>query len=112
MEVTKIFNLSVRFLLELCILIILGYWGFHTQGSGLLKTLLGIGSVLTFAVVWGMFLAPKSSMHLQGLWALSLEVLIFGLTAWALYSTGKRSLAMVFGMIYLLNKILMLIWRQ
>jgi hypothetical protein len=112
MEVIKMLNLSVRFLLELCILVIIGYWGFHIQGSGLIKIMLGIGSVLTFAVVWGMFLAPKSSMRLQGPWALSLEVLIFGLTTWALYSTGKRSLAIVFGMIYLLNKILMLIWRQ
>lgn len=112
MEIIKMFNLSVRFLLELCILVIFGYWGFRTQGSGLIKALLGIGSILTFAVVWGVFLAPKSSMRLQGLWALSLEILIFGLTVWALYSTGKRSLAMIFGTIYLLNKILMVIWRQ
>jgi hypothetical protein len=112
MEIFKLLNLSVRFLLELCILVIIGYWGFHTQGSGLIKALLGIGSALTFAVVWGMFLAPKSSMRLQGLWALSLEVLILGLTTWALYSTGKRSLAMIFGTSYLLNKILMIIWRQ
>ena len=112
MEMFKIINLLVRFLLELCILFIVGYWGFHTESTGLIKTLLGIGSVLTFAVVWGVFLAPKSSMRLQGLWALSLEVLIFGLTSWVLYSTGKRSLAMIFGIIYLLNKILMVIWRQ
>jgi hypothetical protein len=112
MEIFKLLNLSVRFLLELCILVIVGYWGFHTEGTGMIKTLLGIGSVLAFAVMWGMFLAPKSSMRLQGLWALSLEVLVFGLTAWTLYSTRKRSLTMVFGAIYLLNKILMVIWRQ
>jgi hypothetical protein len=112
MELLKSINIGMRFLLELCILVIFGYWGFHTEGTGLIRTLLGIGSVLTFAVVWGIFLAPKSSMRLQGLWALSLEVLIFGLTAWALYSTGKRSLAIIFGTIYLINKILMVIWRQ
>ena len=38
MEVIKMLNLSVRFLLELCILVIVGYWGFHIQGSGLIKT--------------------------------------------------------------------------
>ena len=67
MEAIKGLNLGVRFLLELCILVILGYWGFKTGGQTITKILLGIGSPILFAVVWGAFLAPKSSMRTRAL---------------------------------------------
>ncbi len=112
MEAFKLLNLGIRFLLELCILIIFGYWGFKTGSNVFMKFLLGIGSPILFAVVWGTFLAPKSSMRLDEPWLFLLELVLFALAAWALYSTGKVNLTISFGVIYLLNKILMIIWRQ
>ena len=112
METIKLLNEAVRFLLELCILIIFGYWGFKTGNSTLTKILLGIGSPLLFAVIWGIFLAPKSATRLQEPWLLIVEIILFGITAWALYNTGKVSLAIVFAVIYILNKFLMILWRQ
>lgn len=108
----KMINLLVRFLLELCILAIFGYWGFKTGGSTFMKFLLGLGAPILFAVVWGTFLAPKSPMRLHEPWLFLLELVVFGLTCWALYSTGKVDLTVAFGGIYILNKILMVIWRQ
>lgn len=112
MEAFKLLNLGIRFLLELCILIIFGYWGFKSGNSTLMKFLLGIGSPILFAVVWGTFLAPKSSMRLGEPWLFLLEVVLFALAIWALYRTGKVNLTITFSVIYLLNKILMIIWRQ
>ena len=112
MEAIKTLNLLIRFLLELCILLIFGYWGFKTGSQGLSKVLLGVGVPVVAAVIWGTFLAPKAAWRLSQPWLLLLELIIFGLTTWALYSTGKTSLAAIFGSIYTLNKILMLIWRQ
>ncbi len=113
MEILKLLNLGLRFVLELCILVIFGYWGFKTGGSStLLKLLLGIGTPILFAVGWGTFLAPKSSMQLSEPWLFLLELIIFGLACWALFSTGKTNLAVTFGVIYIINKILILIWRQ
>ena len=108
----KMINLLVRFLLELCILAIFGYWGFQTDGNTFIKFLLGLGAPILFAVVWGTFLAPKSPMRLNEPWLFLLEFVVFGLTCWALYSTGKVDLTVAFGGIYILNKILMIIWRQ
>ena len=108
----KMINLLVRFLLELCILAIFGYWGFQTDGNTFIKFLLGLGAPILFAVVWGTFLAPKSPMRLHEPWLLLLEFVVFGLACWALYSTGKADLTVAFGGIYILNKILMVIWRQ
>lgn len=112
MEFIKMLNLLVRFALELCVLVILGYWGFTTGNQGLSKVLLGVGAPLVFAGVWGTFLAPKATMRLSQPWLTLLELVIFGVAGWALYSTGKISLAAVFGVIYIVNKILMFIWRQ
>lgn len=109
----ELLNLGLRFLLELCILAIFGYWGFKTGGnSTLMKFLLGIGSPILFAIIWGIFLAPKSSMQLGEPWLFLVELIVFGLTCWALYSTGKINLTVAFGVIYIINKILILIWRQ
>lgn len=112
MEIIKLINLGLRFFLELCILVIFGYWGFKTGEQTLAKILLGIGSPILFAVVWGSFLAPKSSMRLQEPWLFLLELVIFGLACWALYTAGSKNLSVAFGAIYILNKILMLVWRQ
>jgi hypothetical protein len=112
MEAIKGLNLGIRFLLELCILLILGYWGFKTGGQTMTKILLGIGSPVLFVVVWGTFLAPKSSMRLYEPWLFLLEIIIFGLAALALYKASGLPLTMTFSTIYILNKILMIIWRQ
>ena len=112
MEAIKGLNLGIRFLLELCILVILGHWGFKTGGQTITKILLGIGSPILFAVVWGTFLAPKSSLRLHEPWLFFAEILIFGLATLALYKTSGLPLTIPFGTIYFLNKILMIVWRQ
>lgn len=112
MEVLKSLNLGLRFLLELCALFIFGYWGFKTGGNALTKFLLGLGAPALFAVTWGTLLAPKSAHRLGEPWLSLLELALFALAGWALYSAGKVSLAAAFAGVYLLNKILMLVWRQ
>lgn len=64
MEIIKSANLLLRFLLELCILAVLGYWGFKTGRELLLKIGLGIGAPLLAAVVWATFVAPNTRMQL------------------------------------------------
>ena len=112
LDLLKSVNLGIRFVLELCTLLILGYWGFQTGEQTLTKLLLGIGSPFLLAIVWGTFLAPRSATRLHGPWSFLLEIALFGLAALALYSTGRVTITFAFGMLYLLNKILMLLWRQ
>lgn len=112
MELIKLVNLGIRFLLELCLLVIFGYWGFRTGENGLMKILLGFGAPIVTAVVWAMLLAPNSATRLHEPWLFLLEIAILGLAIWVLYHTGRISLAVAFGAIYILNKILMIIWRQ
>jgi hypothetical protein len=112
LELIKSANLALRFLLELGTLGALAYWGFKTGSGVLAKTALGIGAPLVAAVVWGTFVSPNAPVQLPGLLVLILQVLVFGSAAAGLVATGHRTLALVFGVIVVINAILMYIWGQ
>ena len=106
MKAVKSLNLLLRFLLELGVLVVFGYWGIWKGEGTLVKVGLGIGSLLACAIVWGVFLAPASSTRLKRPWTLVLELCIFGLAGAALYDTGQPFVAELFTITYLVNKIL------
>jgi quinol-cytochrome oxidoreductase complex cytochrome b subunit len=66
MDAIKSLNVAVRFLLEICVLVSVGYWGFKTGSGWFLKILLGIGAPFLIAIIWGTFGAPKAANHLTG----------------------------------------------
>lgn len=105
-------NLAVRFLLELCVLAALGYWGFQSQPGWLGKIVFGIGAPLIAAVVWGMFVAPKATYRLPGGVILGLEVLVFGAGIAALLAVQHVTLAWTLGLLYVVNRLLLYIWQQ
>lgn len=106
------FNLMLAFGLELCALVALGYWGFKTGQSGLSRALLGLGTPLLVAVFWGVFLAPKASVHLSESLSLLLKLLVFGLATLALYASDQPTLAWVFGLVAAVNQALLYLWKQ
>ncbi|MDQ5851363.1 MAG: YrdB family protein [Chloroflexota bacterium] len=112
MYIIKGANLALRFLLELCMLAALGYWGFTTGRGTLARWGLGIGAPLVAAVVWGLFLAPNSSMRLQGPPQILLEIVIFGVAIGALYVAGRPTLAGGFALVVVINRVLMMVWGQ
>jgi Protein of unknown function (DUF2568) len=76
LELIKGANLALRFVLELCTLGALGYWGFKTGSGALARIGLGIGAPLVAAVVWGTFVAPRAPVQLPGPVSLLLQMLI------------------------------------
>ncbi|NRF93468.1 YrdB family protein [Paenibacillus frigoriresistens] len=109
MIMMKAANLGLRFLLELCILASLCYWGFHI---GKLKGVLGIGAPLLAAILWGMFVSPKASITVSQPLQFIIELVIFAAAIIALYVTGKHSLAICFALFYILHSILKFLWEQ
>ncbi|MDP9077950.1 MAG: YrdB family protein [Bacteroidota bacterium] len=96
---TNPINLAVRFLLEIAMLIALGYWGWHAT-AGWLQYLLAIGLPAIAATLWGIFRIqndPKPApVEVPGVVRLLLEWALFGTAVLALFSLGyfKLSLAM------------------
>jgi hypothetical protein len=99
-------NLALAFLLELCALAALGYWGVSVGGGLVTKTALGLGTPLVAAILWGLFAAPRAPVSVP-LVGLGVKLIVFGSAAAALYATGHRALAIVFAAIVVANGALM-----
>lgn len=112
METIQTGNVALRFLLELCALLAFGYWGFQSGQSLLSKIGLGIGIPLLIVVIWAMFIAPNAVVHLPEPVPFVLGMVILLLAAVALAAAKQTKLAVIFGVIIVINAVLMLIWRQ
>jgi len=105
-------NLGLAFLLELGVLVALGYWGFQTGQGTFAKIGLGIGAPALAIVVWALFGAPTARWHLYGPWRLLLEVVFFGSAAVVLFVAGQRVAGVVFALVFVLNRVLIYLWGQ
>ena len=101
--VLKNVNAALSFLLELCVLVALGYWGFRTGQGTIAKIGLGIGAPAVAVVVWGLFGAPNSARQLYDPWRFILYVVFFGSAAMALFAAGQRVLGVAFALVFILN---------
>lgn len=99
--------LGVFFLMELCALAAFSYWGFQMDQGWIIKLLFGVGTPLLIAIFWGTFIAPKASFPVSTSVRIILQSIIFALAIAALYFSGKGKLAIIFGVIVLVEMILM-----
>ena len=105
-------NLALRFVLELCALAALSYWGFHTGSSEAGRWFLGIGAPLVAAVVWGLFIAPRRRFGVPTAAWVGLQIVVFGAALAALFAADEPTLAIVFGALVVVNAALMIVWHQ
>jgi len=112
MEILKAINAGLAFLLELAMLAAFGYWGFQGEKSIWIKWGLGIGIPLAVAILWGLLLAPKANQRLNILWGTLLSLGLFCLAALALYQTDHPALAIALTVIAIVNRILVVLWRE
>lgn len=112
MDVLKTLNLLVRFLLELCMLAAVAYWGFKTHSGWTMKIIFGIGLPILMAVLWGLFVAPRATYPLSGISYLAVELILLGSGAIALFASGKPTLGWIYTIILVVNKVLLLLWKQ
>lgn len=103
MSILQNMNLGLRFLLEICALVAIGYWGFYIGNGIILKTI---------AAIWGIFGSPNAIVKLSMPVHLFLEIIVFLLPAIALYFAGKPQLAWIYGITVIINRLLMLVWKQ
>ena len=95
------------FAMELFALGAFSYWGIHMNKGWLINTVLGIGTPLLVAIFWGTFIAPKATFQVTIPIRILLQIIVFGLATTALFVAGKGKLAIVFGVVVLIEMILM-----
>lgn len=108
----KSINLGMTFLLELCMLAALFYWGLQASDSTILRLGLAIVAPLLAVLIWGRFMAPRSRTRLSGWSYLILKSILFGVAALALAMAGQVTLAIVFVVVAVINQLLLLVWKQ
>jgi Protein of unknown function (DUF2568) len=105
-------NLLLRFVLELCALGALGYWGASTGSRPLTKVLLAAVAVLAAAVGWMLFVAPNASADAGPVVRWAVELAVFGAGAAGLASAGRPRLGVALLVVYAANRALMAAWDQ
>ncbi len=107
----KAANLAVRFLLELCALASLAWWGAETSEHALSSIALALGVPLVAALAWGLVVSPKRRVDIPVVrWVV--EIAVFGGAAAALVAVGAGGLALALVAVYAVNRILVSVWRQ
>ena len=98
-------NYTVRFLLELCALAALGYWGFVAGQTLPMQLLLGLGAPLLAAAAWGAFVAPRARWPAHEPWRLLVEIIVFGAASLALWAVHQPALAVILAAVYIANRL-------
>lgn len=85
---------AVQFVMELCLLAAVAWWGTATAGL-----ILGLALPLVVAVLWGTFCAPKAAVQLPGPATLTMRTLLFAVGCVALLALGHPVLAVVYAVL-------------
>ncbi len=92
----KWINLALRSLMETGIVAAFAYWGFHTGQALGTKVLFGVGAPLVGFGVWGTVDFHRSGKLSEPLRLIE-ELIISGLAAVALYTSGQHVLGWTLG---------------
>ncbi len=110
MAVLKTANLALAFLLELCALGAVAYWGIQVGPGIAFQAILGVGAPLIIAIVWGLFIAPKAFMRVPAGTRLLLRLVVYAAAAGALALAGQPVLAIGMAVLVAANEALLLAW--
>jgi len=112
MNFIKQINLLVSFLLEVGLIILAGYWGFHQSENSILKYILAIGVPSVIILLWGIWAAPKSKRRLKNPVRTTFKLAMMALAVFFGYATGQPVLVVCFAVITILNVSLAYLFSQ
>ena len=104
-------NLTLRFVLEVCAIFAMGYWGWHAH-SGLWRWVLVIAAPAAWIALWALFGSPKAKVDLSAPTHLGFEIVMAGVAAVALFAAGRPELALGFAAVCVINRLLSWMWGQ
>lgn len=105
LSMLKTFNLGLRALMELGIIVALGYWGYQTGSNISMKVMFGIGAPLLGFGFWSLIDFHQIKQFSEP-FRLFQELIISGLAAFAWYVAGQQTLAWSLGFISIFHHII------
>lgn len=101
-------SLTVAFLLELAVLVAVGYYAFTLRTSTAVHLIVGIGGPVVMAVLWGVFASPNASVPLHGVVNAAFQLAWFGVGVLALLLANRSPFAISLAAVYGLNSLILL----
>jgi len=95
--------LGVRFVCEIATIVALVWWGW---------VFAGIGAGITAAVIWGLFIGPRSWNRLPDPYRLIAELIIFGFGTAGFWEVGQEALAIVYAVAAVVTALLVRRWPE
>jgi Protein of unknown function (DUF2568) len=96
-------NEALAFLLELCMLAALAWWGATAVSALAGRVALAIICPLVAVIGWSLFAAPRARIRLPLAGVLAVKAVAFATGTAALYAVGQHVLAIVFAIIAAMN---------
>ena len=112
MQLLRGINEVIYFLIELSMLVSLGYAGFQSSQHPYGKYLLAMGLPVVAATLWGFFAAPRSEYRLAFPYRSFFALTLFGLAFFLLYRTGHTRLASTLAIIALVTELIAVLFEQ
>jgi hypothetical protein len=100
----------LRFLLELCALAAVAYWGSRVSSSTVVNVVVAIAAPLAVATVWGIWLAPNSSTRLDPPARTLLELAVLAAAVAALIAVDAPLLGVLLAVVAVINGLLLHLW--
>ena len=96
-------NTALRFLLEIALLIAIGYGAFNIGNSFFTRLLFCIGFLTIVIIIWGTFGSPNAPFALQGFYRLPLELAILGVAIILVWNIIHPAVIILFAAVFILN---------
>jgi len=100
----KTLNQAIVFLLEISMLISLGYYGFSKSWSLLPKTIFAFFLIVFAIFLWAFFAAPKSVHRLKMPYLAIFRASIFLIASFLLYQTEQKNIAIAFAVLAIVTQ--------
>jgi hypothetical protein len=100
----KAVNYGFRFLLEVCALIALAYWGATVVSDLSARILLAVAAPIAAGAVWAVFVAPNSTRKLRDPYRLLPELAVFGGAAAGLFTSDHAAFGIALLVLYAVNR--------
>jgi hypothetical protein len=108
----KSINLVLYLVLEISMLVALGYWGYLASGHLFWRYVLAISLPFLIALLWGLLAAPSSAHRLTQPSRAIFALVLLSISAFSIYRTGHFRLAISFEVAAFISQSLALQFKQ
>jgi hypothetical protein len=106
MNIVRGINRLIAFLLELVLIMALGYGGYSIVENVYLKYALAMLLPVIAIVCWSIYAAPRSDKRLEQPWRMAFRLSLYFICAMLLYTIGKTTMAASLATIVLVNELI------